>query len=59
MAAWFHFCPDLQPAKSVWTHAEKICKVMDMAMKVGALIIGLNDSGCREFRRGGQSRRLA
>jgi propionyl-CoA carboxylase beta chain len=27
------------------THAEKICKVMDMAMKVGAPIIGLNDSG--------------
>src|SRR5680860_483382 len=27
------------------THAEKICKVMDHAMKVGAPIIGLNDSG--------------
>src|SRR5256884_4500985 len=27
------------------THAEKICKVMDLAMKVGAPIIGLNDSG--------------
>ncbi|MBC7911306.1 MAG: methylmalonyl-CoA carboxyltransferase, partial [Pyrinomonadaceae bacterium] len=27
------------------THAEKICKVMDMALKVGAPIIGLNDSG--------------
>ena len=26
-------------------HAEKICKVMDMAIKVGAPIIGLNDSG--------------
>ena len=26
-------------------HAEKICKVMDQAMKVGAPIIGLNDSG--------------
>src|SRR6201991_4758562 len=26
-------------------HAEKICKVMDMAMKVGAPVIGLNDSG--------------
>ena len=26
-------------------HAEKICKVMDMAMKNGAPIIGLNDSG--------------
>lgn len=27
------------------THAQKICKVMDMAMKVGAPVIGLNDSG--------------
>src|SRR5580765_2151046 len=27
------------------THAEKICKVMDLAMKVGAPVIGLNDSG--------------
>src|SRR3954468_18748350 len=26
-------------------HAEKICKVMDAAMKVGAPVIGLNDSG--------------
>ena len=26
-------------------HAQKICKVMDMAMKVGAPVIGLNDSG--------------
>ena len=26
-------------------HAQKICKIMDMAMKVGAPVIGLNDSG--------------
>jgi acetyl-CoA carboxylase carboxyltransferase component len=26
-------------------YAEKICKVMDLAMKVGAPIVGLNDSG--------------
>ncbi|HXA72458.1 MAG TPA: acyl-CoA carboxylase subunit beta [Stellaceae bacterium] len=26
-------------------HAEKICKIMDEAMKVGAPVIGLNDSG--------------
>src|SRR4030066_2502486 len=26
-------------------HAEKICKIMDLAMKVGAPVIGLNDSG--------------
>jgi acetyl-CoA carboxylase carboxyltransferase component len=28
-------------------HAQKICKIMDMAMKVGAPVIGLNDSGRR------------
>eukprot|EP01036_Dinobryon_divergens_P061587 gene61587-biopygen10375 len=27
------------------TFAEKICKVMDLAMKSGAPVIGLNDSG--------------
>ena len=27
------------------THAEKICKVMDMAMKAGVPVIALNDSG--------------
>lgn len=27
------------------THAQKICKVMDMATRVGAPVIGLNDSG--------------
>jgi propionyl-CoA carboxylase beta chain len=27
------------------THAQKICKVQDMAMRVGAPVIGLNDSG--------------
>ena len=26
-------------------HAEKICKIMDMALKNGAPVIGLNDSG--------------
>ncbi|HNK42704.1 MAG TPA: carboxyl transferase domain-containing protein, partial [Flavobacteriales bacterium] len=26
-------------------HAEKICRIMDLAMKVGAPVIGLNDSG--------------
>ncbi|HYR31747.1 MAG TPA: carboxyl transferase domain-containing protein [Gemmatimonadales bacterium] len=26
-------------------HAEKICKVMDLALKNGAPVIGLNDSG--------------
>ena len=27
------------------TYAAKICKIMDLAMKVGVLLIGLNDSG--------------
>ncbi|MFQ5499077.1 MAG: acyl-CoA carboxylase subunit beta [Candidatus Zixiibacteriota bacterium] len=33
-------------------HAEKICKIMDMAMKVGAPIIGLNDSGGARIQEG-------
>ncbi|PHQ62015.1 MAG: methylmalonyl-CoA carboxyltransferase [Maribacter sp.] len=37
------------------THAEKICKVMDMAMKVGAPIIGLNDSGGARIQEGVKS----
>ncbi len=32
--------------------AEKICKVMDMAMKVGAPVIGLNDSGGARIQEG-------
>ena len=35
-------------------HAEKICKVMDQAMKVGAPVIGLNDRAVRASRRRGQ-----
>src|SRR5258706_4183505 len=34
------------------THAEKTCKVMDLAMKVGAPIIGLNDSGRARIQEG-------
>ncbi|MGH9882013.1 MAG: acyl-CoA carboxylase subunit beta, partial [Pyrinomonadaceae bacterium] len=34
------------------THAEKICKVMDLAMKVGAPIVGLNDSGGARIQEG-------
>ncbi len=33
-------------------HAEKICKVMDLAMRVGAPIIGLNDSGGARIQEG-------
>jgi len=37
------------------THAEKICKVMDLAMKVGAPVIGLNDSGGARIQEGVRS----
>ena len=33
-------------------HAEKICKVMDRAMKVGAPVVGLNDSGGARIQEG-------
>lgn len=33
-------------------HAEKICKIMDLAMKIGAPIIGLNDSGGARIQEG-------
>ncbi|MBI1723189.1 MAG: acyl-CoA carboxylase subunit beta [Gemmatimonadetes bacterium] len=34
------------------THAEKICKVMDLALKSGAPVIGLNDSGGARIQEG-------
>lgn len=34
------------------THAEKICKIMDVAMKNGAPVIGLNDSGGARIQEG-------
>jgi len=34
------------------TFAEKICKIMDLAMKVGAPVIGLNDSGGARIQEG-------
>ena len=34
------------------THAQKICKVMDMAMRTGAPVIGLNDSGGARIQEG-------
>ena len=34
------------------THAKKICKVMEMAMKNGAPIIGINDSGGARIQEG-------
>src|SRR5260370_41647845 len=33
-------------------HAEKICKVMDQAMRVGAPVVGLNDSGGARIQEG-------
>ena len=37
------------------TNAEKICKVMDMALKVGVPVIGLNDSGGARIQEGVKS----
>jgi propionyl-CoA carboxylase beta chain len=37
------------------THAEKICKVMDMAVRTGAPMIGLNDSGGARIQEGVRS----
>ena len=34
------------------THAQKICKVMDMAMRTGTPVIGLNDSGGARIQEG-------
>jgi methylmalonyl-CoA decarboxylase subunit alpha len=34
------------------THAKKICKVLDQAMKVGAPVIGINDSGGARIQEG-------
>ena len=33
-------------------HAEKICKIMDKALQVGAPVIGLNDSGGARIQEG-------
>jgi len=37
------------------THAEKIVKIMDMAIKVGAPVVGLNDSGGARIQEGVRS----
>jgi propionyl-CoA carboxylase beta chain len=37
------------------THAEKICKIMDLAMKTGAPMVGLNDSGGARIQEGVRS----
>ncbi|MBX3516472.1 MAG: acyl-CoA carboxylase subunit beta [Rhodospirillales bacterium] len=33
-------------------HAEKICKIMDQAMRIGAPVVGLNDSGGARIQEG-------
>ncbi|MBS1913493.1 MAG: acyl-CoA carboxylase subunit beta, partial [Bacteroidetes bacterium] len=33
-------------------HAEKICKIMDLAMKIGVPVVGLNDSGGARIQEG-------
>src|SRR3989304_4547103 len=37
-------------------YAEKICKIMDLALRVGAPVIGLNDSGGARIQEGGGAR---
>ncbi len=37
------------------TYAQKICKIMDMAMTVGAPVIGINDSGGARIQEGVKS----
>ena len=34
------------------THAQKICKIMDLALKTGAPVVGLNDSGGARIQEG-------
>ena len=54
-AAWSSSSARTSPssaARSREAHAEKICKVMDQAMKVGAPVIGLNDSGGARIQEG-------
>ena len=41
------------------THAEKICKIMDMAVQNGAPVIGLNDSGGARIQEGVASLEIA
>ncbi|MBU6508426.1 MAG: acyl-CoA carboxylase subunit beta [Alphaproteobacteria bacterium] len=36
-------------------HAEKICKIMDQALRVGAPVVGLNDSGGARIQEGVES----
>ncbi|NVB36877.1 acyl-CoA carboxylase subunit beta [Pseudenhygromyxa sp. WMMC2535] len=44
--------PDVFGGSLGWAHAEKICKVMDLAMEVGCPVVGLNDSGGARIQEG-------
>ena len=50
----FVFCQDFTVfgGSLSMAHAEKICKIMDQAIKVGAPVIGLNDSGGARIQEG-------
>jgi propionyl-CoA carboxylase beta chain len=44
--------PDVFGGSLGWSHAMKICKVMDLALETGAPVIGLNDSGGARIQEG-------
>ena len=54
MDVWYVFSQDFTVfgGSLSETHAEKICKIMDMAMENGAPVIGLNDSGGARIQEG-------
>ena len=47
--------PDVFGGSLGRAHAQKVCKVMDLAMDVGAPVIGLNDSGGARIQEGVES----
>ncbi|MEM9460384.1 MAG: acyl-CoA carboxylase subunit beta [Myxococcota bacterium] len=47
--------PDVFGGSLGMAHARKICKVMDLAMEVGAPVVGLNDSGGARIQEGVES----
>jgi methylmalonyl-CoA decarboxylase subunit alpha len=58
MAVWFmYFRRTLQYLEVLLSemYAAKICKIMDMAMKNGAPVIGINDSGGARIQEGVKS----
>src|SRR4249919_3697668 len=53
-AGWSMSSARISPCSAALSgmHAAKICKVMDIAMKVGAPVLGLNDSGGARIQEG-------